>query len=131
MAVLSIPLQQSLTFEIPGQTVRYGVSKLIELAACRGFDPPKLCRHRIIYVHSIEKQHVKMDIQIQRTAKALNQGYSTCVCSRPRVTRFPDQMCGNGAISNAQCFALIWPGMADGPRLQRLRMPLHRESCLV
>ena len=46
-----------------------------------------------------------MDIQIQRTAKALNQGNSTCVRSRPRVARFPDQMCGNGAINNAQRFA--------------------------
>ena len=69
------------SLQIPGQTLCYGVSKLIELATCRGFDPPKLRRSRAACIHTIKKQHVKMDIQVQRAAETLNQGNRTCMSS--------------------------------------------------
>ena len=39
-------------------------------------------------VHAIQKQHVKMNVQVQRTAEALNQGNCTSLCHGLCEARF-------------------------------------------
>ena len=34
-----------------------------------------------VNVHAIQKQHMKMDVQVQRAAKALDQGDGAGVCA--------------------------------------------------
>jgi len=60
-----ILFKSSLALQIPGQAPCYGVSKLIELATCRGFGPPKFRRSRAARVHTIKKQHVALGPNVQ------------------------------------------------------------------
>ena len=48
---------------------------------------------------------MEMDIQVERTAEALDQRDGTGLCRRLRVAGFPDQMCGKGPIDDAQHLA--------------------------
>lgn len=54
-----------------------------------------------IDVHAIEEQHVKMNIEIQRTVKALDQGDRTRNGRCVGIPRFLDPMRGNGAADGA------------------------------
>ena len=49
-------------------------------------------------VKTIQKQHVKMDIQIQRTTKALNRRHRTGLCDITRKTRVVNQVTRNRAV---------------------------------
>ena len=74
VAVLGIPHQQSLALQVARQALSDGVGELCELSAARCFYPTKPGRWTgFAYIHTIKKQHVEMDIQVQRTAKTLNQ----------------------------------------------------------
>ena len=48
---------------------------------------------------------MKMDIQVQRTAKTLDQGDGTCVSGLFCIAGFPGQVCSNGAADNTQRLA--------------------------
>lgn len=56
----------------------------------------------VIDVHAIEEQHVKVDVEVQRRAKSLDEGD----CTRPGrvvcIACFLDQMRGNHAVDDAQ-----------------------------
>jgi hypothetical protein len=58
----------------------------------------------VLNINTIEKQHVKMHIEIDRTTKMLNQGNCLGVGRRFCMTRFFTYMRGDSAIDNAQCF---------------------------
>ena len=49
---------------------------------------------------------MKVNIQVERTTKALNQGDGTCVSGRFCITVFPGQVRSNGAVDNTQRLAL-------------------------
>ena len=53
-------------------------------------------------VNTVQEQHVKMNIQIQGTAKTLDQRDRTGVSSLPGVTGFMDQVRCNGTVHDAQ-----------------------------
>jgi hypothetical protein len=42
-------------------------------------------------VHAIQKEHVEVDVHVQRTAEALHQRHRPALGIRPRVTAAPDQ----------------------------------------
>jgi hypothetical protein len=56
-------------------------------------------------VDPIQEQHVKMDIQVGGTPKALNQGHCVGLCRGFGVAGFVAQMRGNGSINDAQYLA--------------------------
>ena len=58
------------------------------------------------------KQHVKVDIQIQRAAKALNQRHRAGLCDITRKTRLMNQVTRNRAVDDAE-------HCTDGVRLAR------------
>ncbi len=79
-AVLGTSFQQALAFQIPGQTGRNGVDVLCRPIVCQRLNPAKQgCGTFVFHIDTIEKQHAKMNIRIQRTAKALNQADRTGV----------------------------------------------------
>jgi hypothetical protein len=53
-------------------------------------------------VYSIQEQHMKMDIEIERTAEALDQGHGAGLCHGLCKARFVCQMRGDGTEDNAQ-----------------------------
>ena len=54
------------------------------------FYRPKAYREAIVTtgIHPVQKYHVKMYVQVQRTAKVLNQGHGTGLCRRLCEARF-------------------------------------------
>jgi len=48
---------------------------------------------------------VEVDIEVERTAKALDQGHCASLCGGFGKTGFVDQMRGNGAVDDAQYLA--------------------------
>ena len=60
------------------------------------------CTLGAIDVDTIQEQHVRRNVEIQRTAEALDQRDRAGVCALLGVTGFVDQVCCNGAVDNAQ-----------------------------
>ena len=77
------------------------MSELRKFIIGRCFDPakPSTGSMGVVAVDSIQKQHMKMDVQVQRTAKALDQGNSAGVCRGFCIAGFVGQMRGNAALS--------------------------------
>ena len=63
---------------------------------------------------------MKMDIQVQRAAEALNQGDGPRVSSRFCITGFPGQVRSNGAADNTQRLAHDF-GLAGKQKPERKR----------
>jgi len=55
-----------------------------------------------INVDTIQKQHMKVNIQIQSTAKPLDQGHRTSLYKGFCKARFVCQVRGDGAVDDAQ-----------------------------
>ena len=47
---------------------------------------------------------MKVDVEIERTTKSLDQGYCTSLCHGLCITCFSGQMGGNGAVNDTQNF---------------------------
>ena len=80
-----------------------GVRQLGEFLTGRRFDPAKPDSPiEAVDVHPVKEQHVKMDIEVQRRAKALDEGdgprHGTVVC----IACFRDQMGSDDAMDDAQ-----------------------------
>lgn len=56
----------------------------------------------LIYIHTIKEQHVEMDIEVQRRAKALDESDSTRPGPVVCIACFPDQMGSDDAMDDAQ-----------------------------
>lgn len=56
----------------------------------------------IVDIHAIQEQHVKVDVRIQRTAEALDEGDRTRTDRRVGMSRFLDQVRGNDAVDDPQ-----------------------------
>ena len=54
-------------------------------------------------VHPIQKQHMKVDIQVQCAAKSLDQGHGAGLCHRLCEARFVRQVRGDGTVDDTQC----------------------------
>jgi hypothetical protein len=54
-----------------------------------------------------------MDVQVERTAEALDQRDRTGLCRRLRVAGFPDQMRGKGPIDDARTLPMIAGRLAN------------------
>jgi len=50
-------------------------------------------------------RHVKVNVEVQRPAESLDQGDSAGLCCGFGIASFPCQMCGNGAVDDAQHLA--------------------------
>ncbi len=69
--------------------VAQGVDERVELTVSGRFDAMEALLAEVIFsIDSIEKQHVKMYIKIQRRAEALDKRHRTCLCSRLGVAGF-------------------------------------------
>ena len=62
-----------------------------------------------VAVDTIQKQHVEVDIEVEGTPEALDQGHCAGLCDGFGIAGFADQMRGNGSINDAQHLA------HDGP----------------
>jgi len=59
-----------------------------------------------VNIRAIQKQHMKMDVQVQRAAKALDQGDGAGLCGGFCISGFSSQMRGNGPIDDTGSFVL-------------------------
>ena len=57
---------------------------------------------RALDVHPVEEQHVQVDVEVERTTKALDQSDRAGSGRLVSVTCFSDQMCGNDTVDDAQ-----------------------------
>ena len=75
-----------------------------------------------------------MDIQIQRTAKALNQGDGTCVSSRFYITGFPASCVAMVRQIIPCALPMIFGSLANtnlrGKRFSRLHLRVNREQAV-
>lgn len=53
-------------------------------------------------VHAVEKQHMEVNIEVQRTAEALDQGDRAGLGRLTEEARLPDQVRGDAAVDNAE-----------------------------
>lgn len=80
-----------------------GVRQLGEFGAGRRPDPEEPgCSIGTLNVHAIEEQHVKVNVEVQCTAEALDQGDGTGLGRLVGIARFLDQMRGDDAVNDAQ-----------------------------
>ena len=56
--------------------------------------------HPVPGVHTIEKQHVEMDVEVQRTAEALDQGHCTGLQQALLLSHFIDHSLKSRDLSN-------------------------------
>jgi len=78
-------------------------------------------------IHSLQKQHMKVNIQIQSTAKALDQGHRASLYKGFCKARFMCQVRGDGARDDTQHFAHGF-GLTGKQKSQRKR---HTEDPLA
>ena len=69
-----VPLQQALAFQVTGDAVGNGVCQMGEFITGWRLDPakPHLGFIGAVDVNTIQEKHVEVDVQIERTAEALN-----------------------------------------------------------
>jgi len=80
-----------------------GVRQLGEFLTGRRFDPAKPDSPiEAVDVHPVKEQHVKVDVEVQRTAKALDQGNRASLGRLVRTARFLDQMRGDDTIDDTK-----------------------------
>ena len=85
---------------------------------------------------TVQKQHMEMNIQIQRTAEALDQHHCAGLCHGFGVTGFVGHMRGNGRVDDAQHLVhhgglageqeAQWKGDAEDPRQRAKKTPRMR-----
>ncbi|CDK56928.1 hypothetical protein [Escherichia coli IS9] len=56
----------------------------------------------LLDIHTVEKQHVEVNIQIERRSKTLDQGDRARLGHLVGMARFLDQVRGNDAVNDAQ-----------------------------
>ncbi|VAW80484.1 hypothetical protein MNBD_GAMMA13-911 [hydrothermal vent metagenome] len=75
IAVFGIPLQQALALQKAANALGDGVRQPGEFGAGQRLDPTEPgCSIRLTDIHPIKEQPVKVYVEVQRTAEALNQG---------------------------------------------------------
>ena len=103
VAVLHIPFQQTLAFQKAPYPVGDGVRQSGEFGAARRLHPTEPCGSKAsIDIHAIQKQHVEMNVEVKRTAEALDQRDGTRSGRVVCIARFPDQMRGDDTVNDAQ-----------------------------
>jgi len=78
------------------------VHELREFDTGRRLDPAEPCPVGAIHVNTIEEQHVEMNVQIQRTAEALDERDGTGVCRFVGLPSLFDQVRGNDTVDDAE-----------------------------
>ncbi len=75
VAVVLVPLQDAPPFQEAGHPLADALQQLVKLLDGRGACVAEAVVTRLIlYVHPIQKQHVEMDVQVERRPEALDQG---------------------------------------------------------
>ena len=107
IVVPGIPLNQALMLQETAHTPGDGVSELREFVTRRRLHSLKPIERPVpaLDVHTVWKKHVKVDVEIERTPKSLDQRHRTGVGGHFCKTRLFDQMRGNGSVDDPQHFA--------------------------
>lgn len=111
ITVFNIALQQTLPLQLAADPTGNRTDQGGKLLMAGRLDPDKAQTFvRVIDVDTIQKQHVEVQIQVERAAEALNQRH----CAGPGVlvseSRLLDEMRGNHAIDDPQHLAHErWP----------------------
>ena len=83
--------------------MRDDVRQLGEFLTGRCFDPAKPgCSIGTLNVYAIEEQHVKVNVEVQCTTEALDQGDGTGLGRIVGMACFLDQMRGDDAVDDAK-----------------------------
>ena len=99
-AVVLIAHQQSLAFQVAPGPLAYGVYKLFQYGTLRRLHPLKARLAVPAGIHPVEQQHMKVDIEIERTAEALDGRHRTGAGAPTRVTSLPDLVGGQYAVDD-------------------------------
>jgi len=102
-----ITLQQAGTFQVAANAVGDRMRQLRELIPGGCLDPTKAYLLAVpgINVDTIQKQHVEMGVEIQRTTEALDQRHCTGLCRSWSKACFVGEVRSDSAVGNAQCLA--------------------------
>lgn len=103
IAVLGVPFQQTLLFQKAADPVGDGMHPLGEFLAGRRLDPTEPgCSIGMIDIDAIKEQHVKVDVEVQHTTEALNQGDRAGTGSCMAMACFFDQVHRDHAVDDTQ-----------------------------
>jgi len=105
VAALQIPHQQPLPFQVASDALTYPMHERLKLCGRRRTDRPEAKCVSSRDVHAVQEQQVEVDVEIQRTAEALDQGHGARLRPRVRQSGFPDQMRRDRPVDDAQHLA--------------------------
>ena len=119
-AGLGIGLNQALALQETARTPGNGVGESGEFVTGRRLHPLKPLKRPVpaFDVHTVQKKHVKINVEIQRTPKTLDQRHRTRVGGLSRKPRLFDQVRGNGAVDDPKYFAHVLPTAGEQEPLQ-------------
>jgi len=90
------------TVQVTADTGRDGMRELGQFNTAGGFCLRQTQRAAAGTVHPVQKQHMKMNIQVQCAAEALDQGHGAGLCCGLCEACLAGQMRGDGAVDNGQ-----------------------------
>ena len=102
IGVLNVPHQQALAFQESADPL---ADRLDERFQCPGTGRRQAVKHGWLMVdeiHPVQKQHVKVNVEIQGTAEALYQRHGAGLRVGAGAARLLDQMAVDGPVDDAQ-----------------------------
>ncbi len=103
IAILGIALQQSSPFQDTADALGNGVGQLGKLGTARRLDPAKAGRSiGALRIRPTEKQHVEMNVHIERGAEVLDQCHRAGVGRLAGEPSVVDQVRSNDTVNDAE-----------------------------
>jgi hypothetical protein len=104
LTVVGITFQQTPALKVTADAAGYSVRQLGEFITGRCLDPTKAWIGPMpgINVDTMQKQHMEMNVEIERTAEALDQCHCAGLCRSHSKARLVRQVRGDGAVDNSQ-----------------------------
>jgi hypothetical protein len=102
-SVLDVALDQAMTFQHMGHVCADLPDQPLQLVRTRPCHGAELRRVGALeQIHPVQKQHVKVDVQVQRRAKALNQRHGPGRGAGAREAGLADEIVRDGPVHHAE-----------------------------
>jgi len=102
VGVLDVPRQQAFAFQVSAHPLADRVDQPFQDLGLRGRQAAKYRWFAVGEIHSVQKQHVKVNIQIQGAAESLDQGYSPGLGGGAGTPGLVDEMGLDGPVDDTQ-----------------------------
>ena len=102
LAALRVPGQPASPLQVPADAGGDGVQQLIEVGLGGWRRAVELEPVMAASIDSVQHQQVKVDVQVQRAAKALDQGHGAGLRGCLGQSRLADQVRGDGPVDDTE-----------------------------